>query len=140
VFGDYTPTPAGRVVLDPGVKDRFGLPAARIRVYRHARDAETIAFLVARTRDILRRMKAEDIRSPAIGGESANLVAGTCRFGSEPQTSVLNPDCRAWEVENLYVTDGSFMPSGGSVPYTFTIYANAFRVADRILAALGGPR
>jgi len=38
------------------------------------------------------------------------------------------------------VTDGSFMPTGGSVPYTWTIYANAFRVADKILAELGGLR
>ncbi len=49
------------------------------------------------------------------------------------------PDCRAHELENLYVTDGSFMPIGGSVPHTWTIYANAFRVAERIVEALGGP-
>jgi choline dehydrogenase-like flavoprotein len=59
-------------------------------------------------------------------------MAGGCRFGDDPKTSVLNKDCQAHEVENLYVTDGSFMPTGGSVPYTFTIYANAFRVADII--------
>jgi choline dehydrogenase-like flavoprotein len=52
--------------------------------------------------------------------------------GTDPKTSVLNTECRAHDVENLYVTDGSFMPTGGSVPYTWTIYANAFRVADRI--------
>ena len=48
-------------------------------------------------------------------------MAGGCRFGTNPKTSVLNPDCQAHEVSNLYVTDGSFMPTGGSVPYTFTI-------------------
>jgi choline dehydrogenase-like flavoprotein len=67
-----------------------------------------------------------------------NLVAGGCRFGADPATSVLNSDCRAHEIDNLYVTDGSFMPTGGSVPYTWTIYANAFRVADRIVETLGG--
>jgi len=41
------------------------------------------------------------------------------------------------QIGNLFVTDGSFMPTGGSVPYTWTIYANAFRVADRIAAQLG---
>jgi choline dehydrogenase-like flavoprotein len=74
----------------------------------------------------------------ASGTPPANLVAGTCRFGSDPQTSVLDRDCRAHEVANLFVTDGSFMPTGGSVPHTWTIYANAFRVADRIIAQLGG--
>lgn len=62
-----------------------------------------------------------------------NLVAGGCRFGNDPNLSVLNSDCRAHDVENLYVTDASFMPTGGSVPYTWTIYANSFRVADMII-------
>ena len=137
-FGEYTPTPSGMVVLDPGVKDKWGMPVARVRIYRHPRDRETAGYLNDRAREILARMDAEDIRSPEIGGESSNLVAGTCRFGDDPEHAVLDPDCRAWEVDNLYVTDGSFMPTGGSVPYTFTIYANAFRVAERIVAKLGG--
>jgi choline dehydrogenase-like flavoprotein len=59
-------------------------------------------------------------------------MAGGCRFGDDTKTSVLDKNCQAHEVDSLYVTDGSFMPTGGSVPYTFTIYANAFRVADII--------
>ncbi len=58
--------------------------------------------------------------------------AGTCRFGTDPATSVLNLDCRAHEVENLYVTDASFFPSIGAVNPTLTIIANALRVADII--------
>ena len=64
-------------------------------------------------------------------------MAGGCRFGTDPKTSALDVNCRAHDVENLYVSDGSFMPTGGSVPYTWTIYANAFRVADKILDHLG---
>jgi choline dehydrogenase-like flavoprotein len=60
--------------------------------------------------------------------------AGTCRFGTDPATSVLNLDCRAHEVDNLYVTDASFFPSIGAVNPTLTIIANALRVADRIKA------
>jgi choline dehydrogenase-like flavoprotein len=66
----------------------------------------------------------------------ANLVAGGCRFGRDPKASVLDTDCRVWGAENIFVTDASFMPTGGSVPYTWTIYANAFRVADRIRSQL----
>ena len=77
-------------------------------------------------------MGAENISSNISGSPPPNLVAGGCRFGDDPNTSVLNSDCRAHDVENLYVTDASFMPTGGSVPYTWTIYANSFRVADRI--------
>ncbi|HEY5411922.1 MAG TPA: GMC family oxidoreductase [Caulobacteraceae bacterium] len=62
--------------------------------------------------------------------------AGTCRFGVDPATSVLNLDCRAHEVDNLYVTDASFFPSIGAVNPTLTIIANALRVADIIRARL----
>ena len=58
--------------------------------------------------------------------------AGTCRFGTDPTTSVLNLDCRAHEVDNLYLTDASFFPSIGAVNPTLTIIANALRVADII--------
>ena len=58
--------------------------------------------------------------------------AGTCRFGADPRSSVLDLDCRAHEVDNLYVTDASFFPSIGAVNPTLTIIANALRVADRI--------
>jgi choline dehydrogenase-like flavoprotein len=50
---------------------------------------------------------------------------------------VLDPDCRVWGAENLFVSNASFMPTGGSVPYTWTIYANAIRVADKIRQHLG---
>jgi choline dehydrogenase-like flavoprotein len=62
--------------------------------------------------------------------------AGTCRFGTDPAASVLNLDCRAHEVDNLYVTDASFFPSIGAVNPTLTIIANALRVADHIAARL----
>jgi choline dehydrogenase-like flavoprotein len=58
--------------------------------------------------------------------------AGTARFGTDPMTSVLDLDCRAHEVENLYLTDASFFPSIGAVNPTLTIIANALRVADII--------
>ena len=74
----------------------------------------------------------------ANGGPSTNLQAGGCRFGRNPETSVLDPDCRVHDATNVFVTDGSFMPTGGSVPYTWTIYANAFRVAEKIVSELGG--
>ena len=83
-------------------------------------------------------MQADDIYANISGDPPQNLMAGGCRFGTDPATSVLDPDCRLHDAENLFVTDGSFMPTGGSVPYTWTIYANAFRVADKIIAQLGG--
>ncbi len=63
--------------------------------------------------------------------------AGTCRFGADPATSVLDPDCRAHEVDNLYVVDTSFFPSIGAVNPALTAMANAIRVGDHVLERLG---
>ncbi len=69
-----------------------------------------------------------------IGGTAHQ--AGTLRFGDDPAKSVLNRDCKAHEIDNLYVTDASFFPSIGAVNPTLTIIANALRVADVISARL----
>ena len=61
---------------------------------------------------------------------------GTCRFGEDPRTSVLNRDCQTHDVQNLYVVDGSFFPSSAAVNPSLTIMANALRVGDRILTRL----
>jgi choline dehydrogenase-like flavoprotein len=58
--------------------------------------------------------------------------AGTARFGTDPATSVLDLDCRAHELDNLYLADASFFPAIGAVNPTLTIIANALRVADKI--------
>jgi choline dehydrogenase-like flavoprotein len=62
--------------------------------------------------------------------------AGTCRFGTDPATSALDPDCRAHEVDNLYVADTSIFPSIGAVNPALTAMANALRVGDRVLERL----
>ncbi len=62
--------------------------------------------------------------------------AGTCRFGTDPQTSVLDINCKAHELDNLYSVDASFMPSIGAVNPALTIMANALRVGDHLLARL----
>ena len=63
--------------------------------------------------------------------------AGTLRFGTDPASSVLDLDCKAHEIDNLYVTDASFFPSIGAVNPTLTIIANALRVADHLKTRLG---
>jgi choline dehydrogenase-like flavoprotein len=63
--------------------------------------------------------------------------AGTCRFGTDPASSVLNTDCRAHEVDNLYVVDTSFFPSIGAVNPALTAMANAIRVGDHLLERMG---
>lgn len=64
-------------------------------------------------------------------------AVGTMRFGDDPATSVLDPNCRSHDVPNLYVMDGSFMPSSGAMNPALTIMAQALRTADHILSANG---
>lgn len=71
-----------------------------------------------------------------IGGTAHQ--AGTARFGTDPASSVLDTDCKAHELDNLYLADASFFPSIGSVNPTLTIIANALRVADKIKLRLDG--
>jgi choline dehydrogenase-like flavoprotein len=63
--------------------------------------------------------------------------AGTCRFGTDPETSVLDAECRAHEVDNLYVVDTSVFPSIGAVNPALTAMANSLRVGDHVLDRIG---
>lgn len=62
---------------------------------------------------------------------------GTVRFGHDPATSALDVHCKAHEVDNLYVVDGSFFPSSGAVNPALTIMANALRVGDHLIERMG---
>lgn len=130
VFNDWLPTDNCFVSLDSNVKDKWGSAVAKVRLGYHEHDLKVGEYLSAKAETVLRQMGAKNIRSSVSGSPPANLVAGGCRFGNDIKTSVLDADCKVHDVDNLYVTDGSFMPTGGSVPYTWTIYANSFRVAD----------
>lgn len=59
------------------------------------------------------------------------------KFGSDPDSSVLDLNCKAHQLENLYVTDASFLPSVGAVNPSLTVIANSLRVADHLLARMG---
>lgn len=61
---------------------------------------------------------------------------GTCRFGKDPKTSVLDVNCKAHELDNLYVVDTSFFPSIGAVNPSLTAIANALRVGDHLIERL----
>jgi choline dehydrogenase-like flavoprotein len=65
---------------------------------------------------------------------------GTVRFGDDPLTSALDIHCKAHDIDNLYVVDGSFFPSSGAVNPGLTIVANALRVGDHIQQRMQAPR
>jgi choline dehydrogenase-like flavoprotein len=71
-----------------------------------------------------------------IGVAGVAHQSGTCRFGTDPKTSVLDSNCKAHELDNLYVVDTSFFPSIGAVNPALTAMANAIRVGDHLLERL----
>ena len=81
------------------------------------------------------RGRAFKLLPQAANNQRIAHVCGTCRFGDDPRSSVLDRDNRVHEADGLFVTDASFMPGSGGTNPTLTIVANALRVADRILAA-----
>lgn len=132
IFGEYLPSAESYVETDPSVKDRWGLPVAKLTV-RHRPEAVAGARMLAdRAAELFGAMGADEVRRGAVANATFVLQHGTCRFGKDPARSVLDPTCRAHEVKNLWVADGSFMPTSGGVPTTLTIQANALRVASHI--------
>jgi choline dehydrogenase-like flavoprotein len=112
------------------------MPVGKLRIANHPHDLKVGNYIAQKCEAVLEEMGAKNIYSSISGTPPQNLIAGGCRFGDDPKTSVLNRDCQSHDISNLYVADASFMPTGGSVAYTWTIYANAFRVADRIVKHL----
>jgi choline dehydrogenase-like flavoprotein len=101
----------------------------RIRPY----DKERIKAMRALLRNALGPRRPMLIKQ-AENNERIAHVCGTCRMGTDKADSVLDPDCRAHDIDNLYIVDASFFPSSGGSNPALTIAANALRVAERILA------
>ena len=110
------------------------MPAARIAIEQHHLDREVSSLLVERAVQMLDQMQGKNVHVETRGGQDTVLQCGTCRFGKDEKSSVLDRDCRAHSAPNLFVTDSSFMPTSSGVPPSLTIEANALRVADRIIA------
>jgi choline dehydrogenase-like flavoprotein len=100
--------------------------------------------LIARLKDLLQHLDMQPHLIPRnlFVGDRIPLAGvahqnGTIRFGHDPRTSALDAHCKAHELDNLYVVDGSFFPSSGAVNPALTIMANALRVGDHLLERLG---
>lgn len=107
------------------------LPALYYRIKKT--EMERIDLMRKRMRAILKPYAYLLIKEAQNNARLAH-VCGTCRFGNDPNTSVLNSNNQAHEVPNLYVVDSSFFPTSGRTNFALTIAANALRVADTILS------
>ncbi len=136
--GDDLPLPDNRVTLSETETDSDGLPAPKISYQLHPNDQRQMDFAVARAVDLANACGAFDVkvnrwtRGDGRYAPPAWHLLGTCRMGTDPETSVANQWGQTWEVPNLYVMDGSLLPTGGAVNPTSTIAALALRNASHL--------
>lgn len=126
------PRPENRICIDAAGRVVLKLTENNMEAHRRLRDKLKALLSGAGAHPHLLERKLYFGQNIPIGGTAHQ--AGTARFGTDPANSVLDVDCNAHEVDNLYVVDASFFPSIGAVNPTLTIIANALRVADRIAA------
>ena len=131
------PSPDARVTLDPGVRDRWGIPVARLSGTSHPETVRTATFMHARAHAWLRAAGASQIwgKPPRLRISGGQHQAGTCRMGDDPRTSVVDRNCRVHGYDNLYVADGSVHVTNGGFNPVLTIMALAFRTAERVAKA-----
>lgn len=139
-MANQIPRRGNRIEIHPTIRDKWNRRCAHVIKDWHPHDGRLMAIFATVCEDILLAgvpgVTREDIGEGSVYGSAvriANHVLGGMRFGTDRADSVLDPDCRVWDLDNLYVTDGSFMPTSGGANPTLTIQANAFRVADRLL-------
>ena len=108
-----------------------GRQRLRLQYRLHASETERRAEFLRQLKRVFEPFRTMTLRTAQSNSVLAH-VCGTCRFGTDPKTSVLDPQNRAHEVENLYVVDGSFFPSSTGINPSLTIAANALRVAEHM--------
>jgi choline dehydrogenase-like flavoprotein len=123
VMSEDLPAAGNRVTLAPDGGIQLHYAPNNLRAHR---------MLVKETKRILRRLGLPLIVTHSHGARNTTHQCGTLVFGTDPSQSVLDPFCRAHDVENLFVVDASFFPSSAAVNPGLTIIAQALRVADHI--------
>jgi choline dehydrogenase-like flavoprotein len=141
--GEMIPNDDSYCEIDPGVKDKWGIPVLRFHwkwseheTRQAAHMQKTFADLIGAMGGRLRSAPlADGAKAIEPGGKIIHEVGGTI-MGSDPRKSVTNQWCQTWDVKNLFVTDGGPFCSNADKNPTLTIMALAWRASDYLLAAL----
>jgi choline dehydrogenase-like flavoprotein len=121
------PNPENRIILDPNEPDGASFSYTIADDLRQRADELRLAFSSSvRPWRMLRISRGIEM--------NYGHPCGTCRFGDDRASSVLDRNCRTHDLENLFVVDASFMPRSGAINPSLTIAANALRVAPQIAA------
>jgi choline dehydrogenase-like flavoprotein len=146
VHSEQAPNPESRLTLSRE-RDRFGMPKLRVDWRLAAGDKRSIRESALRVGEELARLKLGrmKLREWMLPGDdswpdpiwSGCHHMGTTRMSDDPDAGIVDRNCRAHSVRNLYVAGSSVFPTGGYVPPTFTIVALALRMADHMKGELG---
>lgn len=127
------PSTGNRVTLGRGV-DEFGLPDVVMDYSQHPRDLARLEYLQRRAEEILRTAGCDIVwRESSHFWMGSTHLHGTCRSGTDPRTSVTDPDGRVHSLDNVVVADGGVLPFPGGVNPTLTIQTLALRTACQLL-------
>jgi choline dehydrogenase-like flavoprotein len=128
------PNPEGRVTIDESVRDKWGIPVARLSGTTHPATVDAAQFMRERGEQWLRASGCERVWStqPGLILSGRQHQAGTCRMGSDAKTSVTDEWGRVHNHDNLFVVDGSLHVTNGGFNPVLTIMALAFRSAEYI--------
>lgn len=129
VLGEILPWPENRVEVAEE-KDQFGIPVAKVTFGLRENDKKLIAFGTETVKDVMRAAGAEEVVHES---RYAHLV-GAARMGSDPGTSVVDRYGRTHDIANLFVCDGSILPTQGSANPGLTIQSLAARTADYLIS------
>ncbi|MGA7156459.1 MAG: GMC family oxidoreductase [Acidobacteriaceae bacterium] len=129
LLGEILPWADNRVTLSDE-KDRFGLPVAHVSFNLHANDKKLIKAAKQKTMEVMQAAGAQEVVQES---RYAHLV-GACRMGSDPKSSVVDKFGRTHDIPNLFVCDGSILPTQGSANPGLTIQALAARTADYLIS------
>jgi choline dehydrogenase-like flavoprotein len=141
--GEMIPNEESYCELDPHKKDAYGIPVLRFHFRWSEHEERQAAHMQQTFAEIIQGMGGKVVGSPQLDGRKAiapggSIIheVGTTCMGSSPKTSVLNPFCQAWDVKNLFVTDGGPFVSNADKNPTLTIMANAWRACDYLQAEM----
>jgi choline dehydrogenase-like flavoprotein len=125
--------PTNRIDIDPELKDDWGVPAMRVTLKDHPDDLKHAAFMRDRAAEIMDAAGAVEVVPSEIGPANGGVhLLGTCRMGDDPATSVVDKYHRTHDVRNLFLCDGSSLPTSTRGQPTHTIEALAFRAGEHI--------
>lgn len=128
------PLERNTVTLDPQQKDSSGLPAPKVSYRMHDQDRRATRHSIVKAEEVMRAAGARVVNNSGVLEQPCGFhLMGTARMGFTPADSVVNKWHRSWDVDNLFICDGSSMVTSFPVTPTATIGAMAARLADHIV-------